>query len=257
VTEFCSRAAAEEPLAGTAPTETHLLVVEAPGRWGSAALADCSLPPAVRSALAALPPQWRVILARRPDRPLRIARQWRLPIDAPVLPGLLPQTGRVVAGPTLLLCTNGSRDRCCALHGRPLLDRLASPHVWECSHLGGHRFAPTALRLPDRLVFGRLTAAAARDALAGQTPLAAVRGPVGWPAPVQAAVIAVWQHHRVAPIRDAAVAGGQVRLALQDGTSWLVAVRGSAVPARPLSCGTEPVPGRRWQPDVPVLLGPT
>lgn len=271
MTEYCSTATTGEPLAGTAPTESHLLVVEAPGRWGAAPLADCSLPAADRSALADLPPHWRVILARRPDRPLRrqrerfvwrsdpdgTARQWRLPVDAAVLPDRLPGTGRVVAAPILLVCTNGGRDRCCALRGRPLLDRLSSSEVWECSHLGGHRFAPTALRLPDRLVFGRLTEAAARGALAGQTPLAAVRGPAGWPAPAQAAAIAVWRHHRVAPIRDATVTGGQVRLTLQDGTGWQVAVRSSAVPSRPLSCGAPPSPGLRWQPDVPVPWGPT
>jgi hypothetical protein len=271
VTEYCSAATSGEPLAGTAPTESHLLVIEAPGRWGASALADCSLPAADRSALAALPPRWRVILARRPDRPLRrqrdrfvwrsdpdgTARQWRLPLDAAVLPDHLPGPGRAVAAPTLLVCTNGGRDRCCAMQGRPLVDRLASPDVWECSHLGGHRFAPTALRLPDRLVFGRLTGAAALGALAGQAPLAAVRGPAGWPAPVQAAVVAVWRHHRMSPIRDAAVTGDQVRLTLQDGTAWQVAVRSSAIPPRPLSCGAEPLPGRRWQPGVPVPLGPT
>ena len=97
MTVLCSQSAAAESLAGTAPPQTHLLLVEAPGSWGRDALADWSQPQPQRRALAALPPQWRVILVRRPDRPLRRqydrfvwlstpsgpALRWQVPVAAP------------------------------------------------------------------------------------------------------------------------------------------------------------------------------
>lgn len=73
-----------------------------------------------------------------------------------------------VSKPMLLICTNGKRDQCCATFGRNLVNQvkdLLSPdlfgHVLECSHLGGHRFAPTAIWLPENLVLGRLEPTAA------------------------------------------------------------------------------------------------
>ncbi|MBZ0291777.1 MAG: hypothetical protein K8L99_04345 [Anaerolineae bacterium] len=58
-----------------------------------------------------------------------------------------------------LICTNARRDRCCARYGpaiyRKLAD-LAGEQVWQCTHLGGHRFAPTALFLPQGVCYGRI-----------------------------------------------------------------------------------------------------
>jgi hypothetical protein len=58
-----------------------------------------------------------------------------------------PDTGRVV-----LVCTHGSRDRCCGSLGAALFHRLpAIPgvRIRRTSHTGGHRFAPTAMVLPE------------------------------------------------------------------------------------------------------------
>src|SRR5665647_2245316 len=45
--------------------------------------------------------------------------------------------------------------------GRPLVDELlavADPQrIWETTHLGGHRFAPTCLALPSQVIYGRVT----------------------------------------------------------------------------------------------------
>lgn len=52
----------------------------------------------------------------------------------------------------LLVCTHGARDRCCGAMGTTLAMSFASRdglHVRRTSHLGGHRFAPTALLLPE------------------------------------------------------------------------------------------------------------
>lgn len=57
------------------------------------------------------------------------------------------------APPEILICSHGSRDRCCGGSGTRLTieSRAAIPgvRVRRTSHLGGHRFAPTALTLPE------------------------------------------------------------------------------------------------------------
>jgi hypothetical protein len=61
-----------------------------------------------------------------------------------------------------LVCTNGKRDRCCARSGLALFHGLveyAGEAVWQSTHLGGHRFAPTLLTIPDGAYYGRLTPA--------------------------------------------------------------------------------------------------
>ena len=62
-------------------------------------------------------------------------------------------------GPILLVCTHGVHDTCCALRGRPVAAALAARwpgQVWECSHVGGDRFAPNVVVLPDGFYYGNL-----------------------------------------------------------------------------------------------------
>lgn len=59
----------------------------------------------------------------------------------------------------LLICTHGARDACCGSAGtrlvldisarRPLALGRAHMNIWRTSHLGGHRFAPTAIVMPE------------------------------------------------------------------------------------------------------------
>lgn len=53
----------------------------------------------------------------------------------------------------VLVCGHGRRDACCGRWGTLLHVELAARwsdvRVWRCSHTGGHRFAPTAITLPD------------------------------------------------------------------------------------------------------------
>lgn len=57
------------------------------------------------------------------------------------------------AGRHVLVCTHGKRDACCGSLGTRLATALpglgAGVHVWRTSHTGGHRFAPTAVLLPE------------------------------------------------------------------------------------------------------------
>ncbi len=63
--------------------------------------------------------------------------------------------------PLALVCTNGRHDQCCANEGRPVVRALRGSawddHVWECSHVGGDRFAANVVVLPESLYFGRCT----------------------------------------------------------------------------------------------------
>lgn len=57
----------------------------------------------------------------------------------------------------VLVCTHGRRDRCCGSLGTALAQELLADHrqlgddvrLWRTSHTGGHRFAATALVLPQ------------------------------------------------------------------------------------------------------------
>ena len=75
-----------------------------------------------------------------------------------------PET--VIQASDLLVCTHGMRDMCCARFGQPFcrqakhlakLRKLDNTRVWQVSHIGGHRFAPTVISLPDGRYYGRLT----------------------------------------------------------------------------------------------------
>jgi hypothetical protein len=65
----------------------------------------------------------------------------------------------------LFLCTQGSRDRCCGKFGyelyKEIQERLSlnpdiNLRIWRSSHLGGHRYAPTMLDLPEGRYWGHL-----------------------------------------------------------------------------------------------------
>ncbi len=110
-------------------------------------------------------------------------------LDAPI-----EDFGEVSAEPIFLVCTNGKRDACCALRGRPLMSALSSAHparTWECTHIGGHRFAGNLVCLPDGIVYGRVTPAdgvrLAETYLDGRMDAGLLRGRSTWPAPAQVA----------------------------------------------------------------------
>lgn len=91
----------------------------------------------------------------------------------------------------LLVCTHGARDRCCGRDGSRLAVELTSQHtdpnirVWHASHLGGHRFAPTATLLPHGTSWAYLDAdtilGIADQSLDAAKALAHFRGSVMWP----------------------------------------------------------------------------
>nr|WP_246331354.1 sucrase ferredoxin [Saccharopolyspora hordei] len=255
--------------------------MEQRGPWGHTALTQSHLDPDLGRALDAKAGEHgvRVQLIRRPghhaDTPGDTERRVLLAHTAPGTGWLREHTladpaelldldferiaaghhdgwGRPVTDPVLLVCTNGRRDRCCALLGRELITELAGRHdeaVWETSHTGGHRFAPAAVLLPSGYTYGRLTAPAVEAVLSaaasGKVALEHCRGRSTWDRAGQAAELAVREHlgeHLVDALR---VAGGRddvVEVAHQDGRRWQVTVRARELdPPRPSSCGAAAV----------------
>jgi hypothetical protein len=164
--------------------------------------------------------------------------------------------GTAYDGPPLgFVCTNGRRDRCCAVHGRPLAAELAASAepgtVWETTHLGGHRFAPTMLVLPHGYLYGRLTGPRAKSVLEaarlGLVTGEGCRGRSAWDRPGQAAELAVRERTGEDRADALAVTSGTpgpdgrswtVEVAHRDGRRWLASVvQREALPPRPESCG--------------------
>ncbi|MEU8783567.1 sucrase ferredoxin [Streptomyces sp. NPDC048637] len=299
----CATASREsaESLAGTAAPARTWLLIEQTGPWGAHALTESHLDPDVGRALeaAAEGTGVRVALIRRPGRHadchgtsgrrLFLAhtapgRSWirtttvtdprtALGLDFMAL-GAGEHHGLwepYIGEPMVLVCTNGKRDRCCALLGRPLAAELAAggSEVWEVTHIGGHRFSPTLFVLPYGYAYGRASAPLVKEAVEaardGRITGDHCRGRSAWDRPGQAADLAirgligedradaldvvrtdtVWPEPRSADSRTpgiSAVAGASpawvVTIAHSDGRTWRVAVEqradGAAAPA---SCG--------------------
>jgi len=61
--------------------------------------------------------------------------------------------------PLILVCTHDSYDACCGKLGNHLYEEICDESifdVWKTTHLGGHRFAPNILFLPDGIYYGRV-----------------------------------------------------------------------------------------------------
>jgi hypothetical protein len=278
----------DEPLAGTAATARTWLLIEQPGPWGAKALTSSHLDPALGRALeaAAEGTGVRIALIRRPGRHADFGTPterhvyaahttpgnvWLhsattcdpeqvLDLDFAALGMGDPDTfdaalgGRAHAGdPLALVCTNGKRDRCCALLGRPLAAELAvsgMKGVWEVTHLGGHRFSPTVLVLPYGYAYGRVEAHAVREILhgvrEGRVVIEGCRGSSAWERPGQAAELAVRRvagEHAADALTVVRTEGTaprwEITVAHTDGRLWRVVVaRGASLPPRQESCGS-------------------
>jgi len=156
----CSEANPDEALAGTAPTRRFWWVIEHPGPWPAEAITESVVGDTTPWALSENErPDTCVLLTRSRRDGDAHRRVWK----ADAQTGVLEIGSATVDLPTLtavdgtltLVCTHGRRDQCCAVRGRPLVDAI--PDARECTHIGGHRFAPTILLLPRGIVLGRLS----------------------------------------------------------------------------------------------------
>ncbi|HEX2240915.1 MAG TPA: sucrase ferredoxin, partial [Actinomycetota bacterium] len=184
----CSDSSAErdEPLYGTASIVRRWLLVEQPGAWGADALVKSRLPERIARELRtrARAAGVRVILIRRGTRLSNKQRRCyfaRTEDSGSYLAhttvaavddlldfdlGALSQR-RVVPGaaettePLFLVCTHGRHDACCSIRGNQVarIACAAKPDAWECSHIGGDRFAANLVCFPHGVYYGRVTAA--------------------------------------------------------------------------------------------------
>lgn len=176
------------------PTPLYVLI-ESPRPWAANALESPALPQALQTYLRdyrqthgpirpllicnrdTSPERVRVMIFRQPGGFAQQyqAQEFQVETLEAVLPLLKAQLSPDVAlsggdrpaqRRDILVCTHGRHDRCCARYGKPfyhqacdLVARLNLPHVkvWEVSHIGCHRFAPTLVDLPSARYYGRLT----------------------------------------------------------------------------------------------------
>lgn len=207
-----------EPVLATASRVRRWVLVEQPGPWGHDALLESDLPIAVGEELRrrCREVSARPLLLRRGDgsadgrRRVFVASSaagasWLerfdldaaaevLDLDLSPLGGDRGVGGRRVASPLLLTCTNGRHDACCAEFGRGVaaaLEGHLGDRAWECSHIGGDRFAANVVALPQGVYYGRVTAEAAiglaRLQEEGRLSLPHYRGRSIWSFDVQAA----------------------------------------------------------------------
>lgn len=214
---YCSEQNRHEPMIGTADQVDVWLLLEYRPLWKARAIDDNSLAAPARSwldrsvaALAARGSRARPQFIRQPEHS---GEELRLLVG---MPGALlefsgrgydfldavdldevvqrPPSHRIVQAPHYLVCTNGQRDLCCARFGLPVYDGLRArvgARVWQTTHLGGHRFAPNVLTLPQGMVYGRVGADALDEFVAtveaGRVSFPHVRGRAWYPPAVQAA----------------------------------------------------------------------
>ena len=224
-TDFCSVSSRDrqEKLAGTAVTSTPLWIgLEHTGLWPRKPLDGCNLPPDVVQELR----RWTVpaagvrfqFIRQTASKANRVrlfignveqTNPWLVRFDLESAQDLLelklihPADAKKhplavgVEDSHIWVCTHGKRDRCCAKYGRALYDALsplAPDRVWQTSHLGGHRFAPTLVTLPDGLCYGHVLPDEVQDFMDAHARseiynLARLRGHVSYTAEQQTADI--------------------------------------------------------------------
>jgi len=208
-----------EQLTGTAPRADVWFLLEYTGRWGKQALQESSIPDEVKAYLNAqlkLIPHSRLLLIQK-DKGHRAGLSFFAALPAVNPPALYRfhldgcealltlDLVQLVAQhpsfesarseePLLVSCTNGLRDRCCALHGMATYQALEAAYpglLWQSTHHGGHRFAANLLHLPYGISYGRLRPDSAPEvvqmALEGRIAFYSYRGRTIYVEPVQAA----------------------------------------------------------------------
>jgi len=170
---------------------------------------------------------------------------------------------------SLLVCTQGSHDVCCGTDGVALaewVEEHLDVEVFRVSHTGGHRFAPTAMTLPDGRMWAYLNESSVIEVVQTRSDAASVVGQCrGWwgasTGPTQVAERAVFavKGFRLDSMDRSITVDEETPervVVAVDGEDYEVVVEaGREVPT--IACeepGGVPVkPGREWR----VVSGPT
>ncbi|MFG3283388.1 sucrase ferredoxin [Streptomyces sp. NPDC048111] len=272
---FCAEAARlrGDPLAGTAPYGSTWILIEYRSGWPTNGFDGLALVPEVKTQVyeAARARRARILLIRRhgrdrPDTPPRWAvlhqerdgahRQtwgvWRSERDLAEIVAALEEPGEHDCPPVLLVCAHGVHDTCCAVRGRPVGQALSERWpalVWECTHVGGDRFAANVVVAPDGVYYGNLDAhsavAAIEDHLADRIRADHLRGFTDLVPAQQAALSAVLRHAGPAGRYAYAIAETvreddrwrvHVTARLPGLSAFVVEVRAHRSPPRQLTC---------------------
>jgi hypothetical protein len=248
---FCSEDARMrgDPLAGTASHGIIWVLIEYRGGWPLNGFEDLDLEPETKALVfsAAQAARARVLLVRRPGRrrrpgPSRWAvlrhensgayRQqwgtWNQDEDLAEIATALSSPGKLGYPPVILVCTHSRRDPCCAVWGRPVGRALSErwPElVWECSHVGGDRFAANVVVAPDGVYYGGLdgdsSVATIEEHLAGRIHAEYLRGYTDLFPPQQAAVAATLRRFGPAGRNDYRVVSTS-----REGDHWRIGIKG-------------------------------
>ncbi len=186
---FCSLRSrkADEQAFGTASMGDAWLLLEYARPWGTKAFHESALPKTLKTYLAGVlnsVPRSRLLLIKQQTRKVKepftlfivrshessssilkyefLEYEHLLDLDlASALAGASPSGTTPWDGPLFLVCTHGKRDKCCAKFGIPIYKTIKtlvgeSP-VWQCSHVGGARFAANVVCFPDGIFYGHVT----------------------------------------------------------------------------------------------------
>ena len=267
-------------LYATAAPADRFVLVEEPGAWGRNALRESRLGAPVLAGLLARchTANARLLLVRRAHRPAEVRRWaiadaqpgseatwWGTFEDDDELCDLDPSAphGTPTEEPTFLVCTHGRRDPCCAGRGWPVAVALTEEfpdQTWQCSHVGGDRFAANVVILPHGMYYGHVTpddaVTIARRHLEGRVAVDSFRGRSTFVPAAQAAQhfarlehgldrIDALQPLDVVPGPDGAVT---VRLALGDEVTSVVLREHESAAIPRLTCSARvATPIREWE----------
>jgi hypothetical protein len=202
-----------DPLFATGSRGLQWFLIEVSNAWGAKALLDPPFDPELGRALVTRieAAGLRPLAIRRTGRRMpQTSWKWAFVDSRPGheevrwgevdSPGQLldvpldGSTGIASDDPIFAVCAHGRHDQCCAVRGRQVVRQLADAfpaETWECSHLGGDRFAGTMVLLPHGLYYGRVddgdAPAVAQAYLDGRVVEQFYRGRSSLSHPVQAA----------------------------------------------------------------------
>ena len=184
----------EDPIATAYPVNTYVLV-ECPLPWAAKAWESPQIPDLLRQTITHVTehyptvkallinqdrtrsaPNRRVIIYQRQNREFSGKfDRYEFVIDTldeaasliqNFFKGIFLRKFLIQSVQDILVCTHGSRDQCCGRYGEPFYTQAYkivrsqnyNRQVWRSSHIGGHRFAPTAVTFPDGRYYARLDA---------------------------------------------------------------------------------------------------
>lgn len=231
---------------GTAPLESSYLLIQLAKPWPGKLKKLKEIKSFIKQLdreLKGRAPEPKVIATPELESPALLIR-WTdqgalclpLPLSTGAVVEALSSPPRGESKPLYLVCTHGSRDRCCGSLGFPVYKALTEQsdrQVYQVSHLGGHRYAPLVLAMPEWRFFGHLTPETALDLdrrLSQRQPyLEGYRGHGRLDKEAQVVEGALWEEHGSSLVRVEQEASDKdqlaVRATLDDGRQLLYKAR--------------------------------